>query len=205
MYKLKPLPYEYGALEPYIDTQTMMLHHKKHQQAYVDGLNTALAEFPDLQKKTLDDLLKGLDRLPDEIQEQVRYFGGGVKNHEMFWDIMVPGGPTEPEGMFLEAIEDTYGNLEELIKGVISMGLSKYGAGWAWLVIDKDGSLICTNSDNQDNPIIAGQCPLLGIDVWEHAYYLKYQNRRQAYLEAWWNVVNWAKVGEKYEAERGSQ
>ena len=194
--EVPPLPYDYNALEPHIDEQTMRVHHDKHHQAYVDNANKALAgtEWADL---SVEDLLTIFDTLPDDKQAAVRNNVGGHANHSFFWEIMSPDGGGEPEGELGDAINDVFGSLDELKKAINDGGVNRFGSGWTWLVHDGTG-LALYSTANQDSPLMQSDEPLLGIDVWEHAYYLKYQNRRPDYLEAWWNVVNWPAVAERY-------
>jgi superoxide dismutase, Fe-Mn family len=195
-YEVPPLPYDYDALEPHIDDQTMHLHHDKHHQAYVDKANGAL-EGTEWADAPVEDVLRSLDRLPDSIRTVVRNNAGGHANHSFFWQIMSPDGGGEPEGDLAQAIGDAFGDLDSFKKQVTDAGVNRFGSGWAWLVHDGSG-LAITSTANQDSPVSDGQTPLLGVDVWEHAYYLKYQNRRPEYLEAWWNVVNWDEVARRY-------
>ena len=200
-FELPPLPYDYAALEPHIDTQTMQIHHDKHHAAYVNNLNTALESHPDLQSKSIEDLIKGLNSLPEAVRGPVRNNGGGHINHTMFWEIMGPGGGGEPTGDLASAINSAFGSFAALKEAVNKAGAGRFGSGWSWLVLD-GGALKVVSTANQDNPMTDGQSPILGVDVWEHAYYLKYQNRRADYLAAWWNVVNWTKVAEHYAAAK---
>jgi Fe-Mn family superoxide dismutase len=197
-YEVPPLPYDYAALEPHIDEATMRVHHDKHHQAYVDKANDALAGT-DFDGKPIEEVLKDLDSLPSEKQGPVRNNGGGHYNHSLFWESMSPDGGGEPTGALAEAINAAFGSFEDFKTKVKETGVGQFGSGWAWLVHDGSG-LAVVGSPNQDNPISKGQTPLLGVDVWEHAYYLKYQNKRPDYIEAWWNVVDWGKVGERYDA-----
>ena len=199
-HELPPLPYAFNALEPHIDAQTMEIHHDRHHNTYVTNLNNALAQHPDLQNKSIEDLLKNLSQVPDAIRMAVRNNGGGHYNHSLFWQIMGPNGG-QPSGALAAAIEKL-GGLEEVKKQVNANGAAQFGSGWTWISVD-NGALKLERTPNQDSPIMEGRTPILGIDVWEHAYYLKYQNRRPAYLEAIWNVINWAKVGELYAAAGG--
>ena len=192
------LPYDYAALEPTIDEQTMRLHHDKHHQAYVDNANAAL-EGTDLADADVEEVLRNLDRVPEEKRAAVRNNAGGHANHSLFWEIMGPNGGGEPSGALADAINSTFGSLDELKAKVNDAGAKRFGSGWAWLVKDGGGSLQVVSTPNQDSPISDGQTPILGIDVWEHAYYLKYQNRRPEYLGAWWNVVNWDEVARRFE------
>jgi Fe-Mn family superoxide dismutase len=197
-YEVPPLPYDYDALEPHIDEQTMHLHHDKHHQAYVDNANKAL-EGTDWADKPVEEVLQNLDSLPEDKQAPVRNNAGGHYNHSLFWEIMGPGGGGEPAGSLADAISSTFGGFEDLKAQVNDAGVKRFGSGWSWLVVD-GGNLVVTSSPNQDTPLSEGQTPILGIDVWEHAYYLKYQNRRPEYLEAWWNVVNWEAVQQRFES-----
>lgn len=199
-FSVAPLPYAYDALEPVIDEQTMKLHHDKHHQAYVTNLNKALENHPELHGKSVADLVRDLNSLPEEIRTAVRNNGGGHYNHAMFWENMTPGGSGEPKGELVQAIKSAFGGFDEMKKKFNEAGAKQFGSGWAWLVVDGDGKLAITSTPNQDNPLTDGKTPILGNDVWEHAYYLKYQNRRGDYLEAWWKVVNWDKVTERFAA-----
>ena len=193
-FELKPLPYAYDALEPYIDKETMMIHHDKHEKAYVDNLNKAIAKHPDLYKKGLEGILKDLNSIPEDIREAIRNNAGGVYNHDFFWSIMSPEKGQQPSGELLKAINKDFGSLDNLKSKFNEAALGRFGSGWAWLVLNKDGSLSIISTPNQDSPISQDLKPILGIDVWEHAYYLKYQNRRKDYIDNWWNVVNWKQV-----------
>jgi Fe-Mn family superoxide dismutase len=195
-FEVPPLPYDYGALEPHIDEETMRLHHDKHHQAYVDKANAALEGTPQATE-SVEHVLTILDELPADKRTAVRNNAGGHANHTFFWEIMSPDGGGEPEGDLANAIDDTFGGLDALKQAVNEGGVNRFGSGWTWLVHDGTG-LAVYSTPNQDSPIIEGDEPLLGIDVWEHAYYLKYQNRRPDYLEAWWNVVNWPAVADRY-------
>jgi Fe-Mn family superoxide dismutase len=195
-FEVPPLPYDYGALEPHIDEATMRLHHDKHHQAYVDKANAAL-EGTDWANDPVEQVLTILDTLPEDKQTVLRNNAGGHANHSLFWEIMSPDGGGEPEGDLADAINDTFGSVDELKKAVNDGGVNRFGSGWSWLVHDGTGLAVYSTA-NQDSPIMQSDEPLLGIDVWEHAYYLKYQNRRPDYLEAWWNVVNWPAVAERY-------
>jgi superoxide dismutase, Fe-Mn family len=195
--EVPPLPYAYNALEPHIDEQTMRLHHDKHHAAYVTGLNTALEKHPDLQKKSVDELLKGAASVPDDIKTAVRNHGGGHSNHTMFWEIMGPGKGGEPTGAIGDAIKSSFGSFDTFKEQFEKAGVGRFGSGWAWL-IDAGGKLTIESSANQDSPLMEGKKVVLGNDVWEHAYYLKYQNRRADYLKAWWNVVNWDAVNKRF-------
>jgi Fe-Mn family superoxide dismutase len=199
-FTLPPLPYASNALEPHIDTQTMEIHHGKHHAAYVNNLNAALKDHADLQNKSLEDLLKGVAQLPEAVRTAVRNNGGGHYNHTMFWEIMKPGGPAAPGGALAEAINGAFGGVDQLKEKINDAGAKRFGSGWSWLVLDNTGTLQVISTANQDCPIMDGQHPVLGVDVWEHAYYLKYQNRRPDYLKAWWNVVNWNEVARRFES-----
>jgi len=190
---LPALPYDVAALEPHIDAQTMTIHHGKHHNAYVTNLNAALEKFPELQSKSAEDLIKDLGALPEAIRAAVRNNGGGHVNHTMFWEIMGPGKGGEPTGFIAEAIRGAFGSFDVLKEQMNKAGATRFGSGWAWLV-HHDGKLSVESTANQDNPMSDGKKPIFGIDVWEHAYYLKYQNRRPDYLAAWWNVINWDAV-----------
>ena len=196
-FTLPPLPYPTNALEPHIDAQTMEIHHDKHHGAYVNNLNAALEKAPELQGKSLDDLLKNLNAVPESIRTAVRNNGGGHWNHSMFWQIMSPKGGGAPGGKLAEAINTSFGDFEKFKEQFNAAGAARFGSGWAWLVND-GGKLSIVSTPNQDNPIMDGKpAPILGLDVWEHAYYLKYQNRRPDYIDAWWNVVNWAEINKR--------
>lgn len=188
---LPQLPYAYDALEPYIDARTMEIHHALHHQAYVDKLNAALEKYPELQEKPIDELLKNLSAIPEDIRGAVRNHGGGHYNHSLFWNWLAPNSEKTPMGELAKKIEATFGSFEKCKEEFTSAALNRFGSGWAWLVKDASGGLKILSTANQDNPISEGFIPLLGIDVWEHAYYLKYQNRRAEYIAAWWNVVKW--------------
>jgi Fe-Mn family superoxide dismutase len=197
--ELPPLPYDYSALEPHIDTQTMQIHHDKHHAAYVNNLNTALAKHPELNSENAEDLIRDLNSVPEDIRTAVRNNGGGHVNHTMFWQIMGPNGGGEPTGALADAINDSFGSFEDFKTQFQTAGTGRFGSGWVWLVRGNDGKLQITSTANQDNPLSDGLYPILGNDVWEHAYYLKYQNRRPDYLAAWWNVVNWEEVSRRFE------
>jgi superoxide dismutase, Fe-Mn family len=196
-FELPPLPYDYAALEPHIDEQTMRLHHDKHHQAYVDNANKALAGT-EWEQSSVESALAELDAMPEEIRTTVRNNAGGHANHTLFWEIMSPDGGGEPEGDLKAAIDDTFGSVDELKALVNDGGVKRFGSGWSWLVHDGTG-LAVYSTPNQDSPIMQSDEPLLGIDVWEHAYYLKYQNRRPEYLEIWWNCVHWAEVARRFD------
>ena len=198
-HEVPPLPYDYAALEPTIDSQTMHLHHDKHHLAYVTNLNAALEKAPELQNKSAEELLKNLSAVPEAIRTAVRNNGGGHVNHSMFWKIMGPNAGGEPKGEIADAIKSTFGDFNAFKEKFNDAGVKQFGSGWAWLVKGSDGKLAITSSPNQDNPMSNGQFPVMGNDVWEHAYYLKYQNRRADYLKEWWNVVNWAEVNKRFQ------
>jgi Fe-Mn family superoxide dismutase len=195
-YEVPALPYAYEALEPHIDAQTMTIHHDKHHQAYVDKVNAALegTEFAD---KPIADVVANLDAIPEDKRGPVRNNGGGHYNHSLFWESMSPDGGGSPDGELGTAIDSAFGSFDDFKEQFEAAGVGQFGSGWAWLVLDS-GSLAITSTPNQDNPLTAGKTPLLGNDVWEHAYYLKYQNARPAYLKAWWNTVDWTKVAERF-------
>jgi Fe-Mn family superoxide dismutase len=199
-YEVPPLPYAADALEPHIDAETMTLHHDKHHQAYVDKLNAAV-EGTDLDGKPIEELIAGLSSVPDDKRTAVRNQGGGHLNHTLFWETMSPDGGGEPTGDLATAINETFGSFDEFKEKFEAAGVAQFGSGWAWLVID-GGNLAITSTANQDNPVSDGKTPLLGNDVWEHAYYVSYRNRRPEYLKAWWNTVDWNKVGERYSAAK---
>ncbi len=202
-YTLPKLPYDYDALEPNIDALTMKIHHDKHHQAYVDNLNKAMADAPpDLQGKPVEELLRNVDKIPEKIRQAVINNGGGHANHSMFWVIMAPKGGGEPKGDLAKAINTTFGSFSKFQEQLSDAAMKRFGSGWAWLVAS-DGKLQITSSANQDSPISKGQTPILGIDVWEHAYYLKYQNKRADYVKAWWNVVNWSDVADRFAKSAG--
>ena len=200
-YELPPLPYDYDALAPTIDEQTMRIHHDKHHQAYVDNLNKAV-EGTDLDGIAIEELVQQLDRLPEDRRTAARNNGGGHVNHSMFWQLMKPGGGGDPSGALGKAIESTFRDVATLRDQVNDAGVKRFGSGWTWLVVRND-SLEVISTPNQDSPLMDGATPILGIDVWEHAYYLNYQNRRPDYLAAWWNVVNWAEVARRFAEARG--
>jgi superoxide dismutase, Fe-Mn family len=200
---LPPLPYAYNALEPWIDEQTMRLHHTRHHQAFVTGLANLAKDYPALRTSSLADILANLGDLPAAIRTAVRNNGGGHMNHSIFWAIMGPGGGGEPSGALAAAIRETYGTTNYMKSLINATGAARFGSGWTWLVTDRSGKLKIRDTPYQDSPFMDGEGPLLGIDVWEHAYYLKYNNRRADYLNAWWNVVNWDAVGKRYETAIG--
>jgi len=197
-YELPALPYAFDALEPHIDAQTMEIHHDKHHQAYVTNLNKAI-EGTDLGNQSAEDLVKNLNSVPENIRTAVRNNGGGHVNHTFFWNLLTPGGSSAPTGSLAAAIDAELGGLEELKSKLNAAGAARFGSGWAWLVVD-GGKLAVVSTPNQDSPLTDGQTPVLGVDVWEHAYYLKYQNRRPDYLAAFWNVINWDVANANYEA-----
>jgi Fe-Mn family superoxide dismutase len=196
-HQLPPLPYDFAALEPHIDTQTMQIHHGKHHQAYVNNLNAALEKHPNLQSRSAEDLIRDLASVPEDIRTAVRNNGGGHVNHTMFWSLMAPNGGGAPTGAVAAAITSAFGSFDAFKEQFAKAGVGRFGSGWAW-VIDTGGTLSIESTANQDNPMMEGKKAILGIDVWEHAYYLKYQNRRPDYINAWWNVVNWAEVARLY-------
>jgi Fe-Mn family superoxide dismutase len=201
-HSLPRLPYDFAALEPHIDAQTMQIHHGKHHQTYITNLNAALAKHPELGEKSLEDLLRGINTIPEDIRTAVRNNGGGHHNHSLFWTIMAPpgnGGGGEPSGTLGDAIKRTFGDVAKLKEQLQNAAVSQFGSGWGWLTL-ANGKLEVAGRPNQDSPLIEGKTPILGVDVWEHAYYLKYQNRRADYVTAWWSVVNWAEVARRYEA-----
>ena len=195
---LIPLPYAYDALEPYIDKRTMEIHHDKHEQAYVDNLNKAISNYAELYSKTTEDMLKNLDTIPTDIRQSVINNAGGVYNHQFFWSIMSPKHDQEPSGNLLKAINSTFGSFDNFKKLFTEAALSRFGSGWAWLVKDSDNKLSIITTANQDSPISNNLTPIIGLDVWEHAYYLKYQNRRKEYIDNWWHVVNWEQAEKNY-------
>jgi Fe-Mn family superoxide dismutase len=201
-FTLPPLPYDYAVLEPHIDEQTMRIHHDKHHAAYVNNLNAALESQPALQSKPIDALIADLASLPESIRTAVRNNGGGHYNHTLFWDLMAPGGAKAPQGKLADAINASFGGFDGFKEQFAKAGLGRFGSGWAWLSRAADGKLVLESTANQDCPLSEGRHPILGCDVWEHAYYLHYQNRRADYLAAWWNVVNWTVVGSRYETGR---
>jgi Fe-Mn family superoxide dismutase len=201
-YTLPPLPYPHNALEPHISARTMEIHHGKHHQAYVTNLNNALKDQPDHQGKPIEELIAHLDRLPEGIRTAVRNNGGGHANHSQFWQVMKPGGGGEPTGAVAQAIQSELGGFAKFKEDFAKAGAGRFGSGWAWLVV-KNGKLAVTSTPNQDSPLMDGSgTPVLGVDVWEHAYYLDYQNKRPDYIAAWWNTVNWDEVNRRYEAAK---
>ena len=197
---LPPLPYDFAALEPHIDAQTMQIHHGKHHQAYITNLNNALNKHPELLDKSIEELLRGINSIPDDIRTAVRNHGGGHHNHSLFWTIMAPaakGGGGEPSGALADAIKRTFGEFAKFKELFSNAAAAQFGSGWAWLTV-ANGKPEVAGRPNQDSPLMDNKVPVLGVDVWEHAYYLKYQNRRPDYVTAWWNVVNWEEVGRRY-------
>ncbi len=198
-FELPPLPYDYSALEPSIDTQTMQLHHDKHHAAYVTNLNNALQGLTQFDGKSVEDILRHINDVPENVRTAVRNNGGGHANHSMFWQIMKPNGGGEPTGALADAINSTFGSFDQFKTTFNDNGAKRFGSGWTWLVIDQQGKLQALSSANQDSPLMDGMFPVMGNDVWEHAYYLKYQNRRPEYLTAWWNVVNWDEIAKRFQ------
>lgn len=202
-HELPPLPYAYDALEPHIDEQTMRIHHDKHHQTYITNLNAALEGHSGLEGKSAEELVSDLDSVPEAIRTAVRNNGGGHANHTFFWEIMGPDGGGAPSGALGDAIDSTFGSFDDFKGQVAAAAAARFGSGWAWLTVDSSGALQVESTANQDSPLSEGRTPLLGVDVWEHAYYLKYQNLRPKYVEAWWNTVNWSAVASRYEAAIG--
>ncbi len=198
-FELPPLPYDYSALEPAIDTQTMQLHHDKHHAAYVTNLNNALQGLTQFDGMTVEDVLRRIAEVPENVRMAVRNNGGGHSNHSMFWQIMKPNGGGEPTGTLADAITSTFGSFEQFKTTFNDNGVKRFGSGWTWLVIDQQGKLQALSTPNQDSPVMDGMFPVMGNDVWEHAYYLKYQNRRPEYLGAWWSVVNWDEIARRFQ------
>ena len=196
-HEVPPLPYAYNALEPHVDEQTMRIHHDKHHGAYVTNLNAALEKHADLQQKRVEDLIRGISSVPEDIRTAVRNNGGGHVNHTMFWEIMGPGKGGAPAGAVADAITSSFGSFDTFKEQFAKAAMGRFGSGWAWL-IDAGGKLTIESTPNQDSPLMEGKKPILGLDVWEHAYYLKYQNRRADYVTAWWNVVNWDAVNKRF-------
>jgi len=201
-FQLPALGYAHDALEPHIDARTMEIHHGKHHAAYTANLNKALESHPELQGHSIEQLLRGIDTVPADIRTAVRNNGGGFHNHGLFWDVMTPGGASEPTGDLGAAIAGTFGSLADFKARLQAAAAGQFGSGWGWLAVGPDGKLQCFATPNQDSPLMTGSTPILGVDVWEHAYYLHYQNRRPDYLTAWWNVVNWDRVAARYAAAR---
>jgi Fe-Mn family superoxide dismutase len=202
-FELPKLPYPYDALEPHIDARTMEIHHSKHHAAYTTNLNNALQSAPDLQGKSIEDLLKDLHAIPEAIRAAVRNNGGGYANHGLFWTVMGPGGGGEPGGSLGKAIASAFGDFASFKDTLSKAAIGQFGSGWGWLARDRAGALKVLSTPNQDSPISMDMTPILGVDVWEHAYYLNYQNRRPDYVAAWWNVVNWNEVQARYERAMG--
>jgi Fe-Mn family superoxide dismutase len=198
-FELPNLPYAYNALEPYVDAQTMQIHHSKHHAAYVNNLNAALEKQPALAGKSLEELLGDLNAVPEGMRMVVRNHGGGTYNHNLFWVFMSPKGGGEPKGALSKAIEAAFGNYTTFKENFEKAANTRFGSGWAWLSVKKEGGLVVTSTANQDSPLSEGLQPILGIDVWEHAYYLKYQNRRPEYVSNWWNVINWEEVARRFD------
>ena len=198
-FALPPLPYDFAALEPHIDAKTMEIHHGKHHQTYVNNLNAAIEKAPELASKSLDDLMRGVNKVPEAVRTAVRNNGGGHWNHSMFWQIMAPKAGGEPGGNLGPAIKSAFGDFAKFREQFSAAGVGRFGSGWAWL-INTGGKLSITSAPNQDNPLMEGQKAIMGLDVWEHAYYLKYQNRRPDYIQAWWNVVNWKEIEKRFAA-----
>lgn len=197
-FTLPKLPYEFNALEPHVDARTMEIHHDKHHQAYINNLNAAIEKHPELANKSVEDLLKDLNAVPEDIRTAVRNNGGGHWNHSMFWEIMSPKGGGEPTGALADAIKKGFGDFKTFTEKMSAAAVGQFGSGWGWLVKDSSSGLAVMATPNQDNPISNGRTPILGVDVWEHAYYLNYQNRRPDYVKAWWNVVNWEEVSKRF-------
>ncbi len=197
-HELPDLPYDHDALEPHIDAETMRIHHSKHHQGYVNNLNAALEKHPELADKSLEELLGDLASVPEDIRTAVRNNGGGHANHSLFWPCMAPGSGGTPSGELADAIDSAFGSFDAFVETFSKAAATRFGSGWAWLCVDGDGGLVVTSTANQDNPVSEGLKPILGLDVWEHAYYLNYQNRRPDYVKAWWNVVNWEQVSENF-------
>ena len=201
-YELPPLPYPFNALEPHIDAKTMEIHHDKHHQAYITNANNALKDHPDLAAKPVDELIANLSQVPESIRTVVRNNAGGHSNHSFFWKIMAPNAGGAPKGKLADAITATFGSVDAFKEKFQAAGGSRFGSGWAWLVVNKEGKLEVTSTPNQDSPIMEGLKPVLGVDVWEHSYYLLYQNRRPDYLKAWWNVVSWDQAEKNFLATK---
>lgn len=201
-YQLPKLPYSYDALEPYIDARTMEIHHTKHHQTYINNVNAALEKYPALADKSVEDLIRDLNAVPEDIRTVVRNNGGGHANHSMFWTIMAPKAGGEPSGELAEAIKSAFGGFDGFRDQFSKAAAGRFGSGWAWLSVDGSGKLVVTSTPNQDSPLSEGLKPILGLDVWEHAYYLNYQNRRPDYVAAWWNVVNWKQVASNYASSK---
>ena len=200
-FSLPPLPYDYAALEPHVDEQTMRIHHDKHHATYVNNLNAALESQPDLQGKSIEELLSDINSIPENIRAAVRNNGGGHANHTLFWEIMGPNGGGQPTGELAAAIDQAFGSFDAFKEQFAKAATTRFGSGWAWLLAS-GGQLEITSTPNQDSPLMEGRRPILGLDVWEHAYYLKYQNRRPDYINAWWNTVNWDAVSQRFSNAR---
>ena len=196
MFTLPDLPYDFNALEPYIDARTMEIHHGKHHQAYIDNLNKALEKAPALQGKTIEEIVSNLGSAPEEVRTAIRNHGGGHYNHSLFWKIMSGNGGGQPSGILLDKINADFGGFDAFKEKFSTAAITRFGSGWGWLSVDNGGGLVVSSTANQDNPLMEGLKPILGVDVWEHAYYLLYQNRRPEYVENFWNVINWEQVGE---------
>ena len=201
-YELPPLPYPFNALEPHIDAKTMEIHHDKHHQAYITAANKALEGHPDLAAKPVDELLADLNKVPESIRTVLRNNAGGHSNHSFFWKIMDPSAGGSPKGKLADAINSTFGSFDQFKEELQKAGVGRFGSGWAWLVVNKEGKLQITSTANQDSPISEGLKPVIGVDVWEHSYYLLYQNRRPDYLKAWWNVANWDQAEKNFQAAK---
>ena len=199
-FTLPDLPYDKAALEPHIDARTMEIHHDKHHAAYMNKLNEALEKHTQLHGKSIEDILRSIDSVPDAIRTTVRNHGGGYANHDLFWTVMGPGGGGKPSGSLATAIETKFGSFDEFKNKLTTAATGQFGSGWGWLVVDDKGGIDVYSTANQDSPYMKGHTPILGVDVWEHAYYLNYQNRRPDYLAAWWNTVNWGEVQRRYDA-----
>ena len=204
-YELPPLPYPFDALEPHIDAQTMQIHHDRHHQTYVTNVNNALADQPDLANMSIEELIRNLSRVPENIRTAVRNNGGGHANHTLFWEIMGPNGGGQPSGELANAINQTFGGFDNFKQQLTQAATTRFGSGWGWLSVESGGALRIESTPNQDSPLMEGRTPILGVDVWEHAYYLKYQNRRPDYLNAWWNTVNWDAAAQRYAAAKGGR
>ncbi|PZE19748.1 superoxide dismutase [Paenibacillus xerothermodurans] len=202
-HQLPALPYPNNALEPHIDETTMMIHHDRHHNTYVTNLNAALEAHPDLQSKSIEDLISDLHSVPESIRTAVRNNGGGHANHSLFWEVIGPSGGGAPAGALADAISNELGGFDKFKEDFAKAGATRFGSGWAWLSVTPEGKLVISSTANQDNPLMEGNTPILGLDVWEHAYYLKYQNKRPDYISAFWNVVNWDAVGQRYAGATG--
>jgi len=200
-HELPALPYAFDALEPYIDAKTMEIHHDRHHATYVNNLNDALSGHASLAEKSVEELISNLNQVPESIRTAVRNNGGGHANHSLFWEILSPNGGGAPTGELAKAIDDTFGSFDKFKEEFSNAAITRFGSGWAWLIV-KDGKLAVTSTPNQDSPLMEGAQPILGLDVWEHAYYLKYQNKRPEYVAAFWNVVNWEEVNKRYLAAK---